>query len=102
MRRIGLGLGEEALGEAGEGASGVFLVEGVEGLVLEAFGAEESPGKADGAVGEGGFGGAGGGQFGEHVVAVGLELAGVFAGDDGLVGEEAVLDGKETAAFLSQ
>jgi len=80
------GLGQEGAVEAGEGAGGAFGVEGVEGFVLEAFGALESPGESDGAVGEGGLDGAFGGEFGEHLVAVGLELAWVFAYDDGVAG----------------
>jgi hypothetical protein len=78
-------LGAEGAGEFGEGA-GVGGEEGVEDLGLEVFGAFESPGEADDAVGEGGFGGALGGQLGEHLVAVGLELARVFTLDDGLLG----------------
>jgi hypothetical protein len=82
----GQGLGQEGAVEAGEGAGGAFGVEGVEGFVLEAFGALESPGEAYGAVGEGGFEGALGGQFGEHLVAVEFEFAWIFADDDGLAG----------------
>jgi hypothetical protein len=82
----GEGLGQEGAVEAGEGAGGTLGVEGVEGFVLEAFGALESPGEADGAVGEGGFEGAFGGEFGEHLVAVELKLARVFADDDGVAG----------------
>ena len=69
-----------------EGVGGLVGVEVVEGFVLEALGAEESPGEGDGAVGEHGFDAPGGIQFGEHLVAVGFELAGVLAGDDGLGG----------------
>jgi hypothetical protein len=82
----------QGLGEASQGTGGFFGVEGVEGFVLEAFGALESPGEADGAVGEGGFEGALGGQFGEHLVAVGLEFAWIFANDDGVAGDQAVLE----------
>jgi hypothetical protein len=62
-----------ATGKLAEGVGGFVGVEGVEGLVLEALGAEESPGEADGAVGEHGFDAPLGAQFGEHLVAVGLE-----------------------------
>jgi hypothetical protein len=53
---------------------------------LESFGALESPGESYGAVGECGLDGASGGEFGEHLVAVGLEFAWIFAYDDGLAG----------------
>jgi hypothetical protein len=76
-----------------EGVGGFVGVEVVEGLVLEALGAEETPGEGDGAVGEHCLHVTFGIQFGEHLVAVGLEFARVLALNDGLLGEEAVLDG---------
>jgi hypothetical protein len=75
------------------GVAGVGLDQIVQGLILHAFSPFEPPGEADDALGQRLFHRPVGSEFVEHLPSIQLELGRVFILDDGLAGQQAVLDG---------
>jgi len=89
-------VGDEGLGEFavwGLGGGGVVFDVVVQDGGVEAGGSVELPGEGYDAVGEDGLEWGLGGEFFEELLAVEVEFGWVFAGDEGALGGEAVLEG---------